>query len=241
MKKGIIAIAALALLSFGTINAQDPFDGGRFGIEVEFMPNLNGSNFFNLPYGLSGSYRLNNGDKVFVGFQLDNQNTNNGAFIDKDDEDYDKLSENYDKTTLTNVMLGVTYQHYFIKEGRIRPFAGAFASIGRGFGSRHTYTNYFNNIDNTWYYEEITQKNNNCDFTWRLGVGVGLDVYITKGLYIGTHVGIAGSMSSRLDSTIEVESDDPAVETGTTELYNKFRTGNIMTDISAKLRLGWEF
>ncbi|MBQ0015800.1 MAG: outer membrane beta-barrel protein [Bacteroidales bacterium] len=245
MKKGIIAVAALLMLTAGVATAQDQLNGGRFSMEVGFTPNLNGSNFFNLPYGIAGTYRLNNGHKLYVGLKFNHESETNGAIgLDKDNPNFDLLKENYNRSSQTVFSLTAGYMHYFKKEGRLRPYGGGFVSFTRQFAS---YKEVYNGEeDGKWYNHERTIKgfdNDDCFASFALGIcgSLGFDYYITKGIYIGAEVMLSANYESFLDLSAEYTTTFPSEKNQTNDIDVNQKTSNIGTSITTTICLGWEF
>ena len=268
MKKKVLLLAAMALMSCGIAKAQDDFNTGKWAIEMEVQPNFNASDWF-LP-NLTLGYNLDNGGQIYAQLELETHGFNQGTVGftgGADDEDYDNhYKNNYFKGTYGTVTISFGYQHFFIKEGRFRPFVNAGVGFGYSWAHMKAHRDYYH-IDD-WYQADCDINGIVCDdvndliddndllhlinnasltamkgFTLDISVGAGFDFYIYKGLYVGAELGLSYDMTWTGNATYKYSSNDPHE---TEQSYNgevalPFWESEGSHWVTPMIRLGWRF
>ncbi|MCR5588287.1 MAG: hypothetical protein K6F72_01595 [Bacteroidales bacterium] len=269
MKKVLLTLA-LAAFAFAA-NAQEATkvdDGIGVAVEVQVMPNLNGGNWFQMP-AIRGRYTLSNGDNVrlTLGF---NRHYDNGkvalaipvredyatdAAYNAAQATYEHDLNDYAKATWGNFSLGLGYEHFFVKEGRLRPYAGCDLNLTWNFARTHTFNEYgvwTSATDVNWYTTDIVTKGTAVDpvtaigydksFVWGLGAFTGVDFYLYKGLYIGAELNLGVNFEYKGNIVTTTKHTNPALTAERVdEIVRNDAGSNITYAVVPMLRLGWEF
>lgn len=264
MKKVLLTLA-LAAFAFAA-NAQEATkvdDGIGVAVEVQVVPNFNGGNWFQMPE-IRGRYTLGNGDNVrlTLGF---NRHYDNGkvalaipvredyatdALYDAAQANYEHALNNYNKTTWGNFSLGLGYEHFFVKEGRLRPYVGGALNLTWNFARTHTFTEYKSATSDDWYNTDVVIKGKAIDpsatlheksFVWGLGAFTGVDFYLYKGLYIGAELNLGVNFQYDGNIVTTTKDSNPNVDDRVDEQVRKNAGSTISYAVIPMLRLGWEF
>lgn len=267
MKKTVLFIAALALLSCGVVKAQDEFATGKFNVELQATPNINGGNWFSLK-NLNLGYALGNGDKLVIGLNLNTNSFNNrptliepvstdyattDGYNDAVD-DYNHALDDFDKGGYGTFGLTLGYNHYFVKEGRVRPYVGGALGFSTMWAHQHVFSNayyYDASFAKVWYTQEGEYAGSCTDsygihyrgFGFGIQAAAGVDFFFCKGLYIGAELGLGYTWTFAKDytSTFTTTDQRETVKEVVRSYDVKDNTGACASFITPKLRLGWTF
>ena len=270
MKKALLTLV-LATISFSfAANAQEETkktDGIGLAVELQVVPNMNGANWFRMD-GIRARYTLGNGDNVRLNLGF-NRRYDNGKAMSAvpvmDDyptvADYNLAQEYYEhnlndfnKNTWGNFTIGLGYEHFFVKEGRLRPYTGCGFNLTWNFAKSHSFDEY-DVVDGTniiWYTTDIVTSGRatnpstgavyNKSFAWGLNVFTGADFYIYKGLYIGAELNLGASFTYNGKIVRTTTNDNPALTAERIdEFTNNAASSTLNYSVIPMLRFGWEF
>jgi hypothetical protein len=218
MKK--LFIAAIAVFTFGTINAQEfkPAAGEvstEFGVTGGIMNtsfNLANQNFGNGPMFKFRYFKAENFAYRATIVLANSTNTENPS------ADVQNTNSNF------GIGLGFGFEKHFKGTDRLSPYWGTDAIIGFTSGSSESVNSALN----------VTGKTSSSDF--RIGArGVfGADYYFTKKLYVGVEAGLGIFYVSEGDTTTSL--------TGTPDVTTKGGSNfNISPELVTGVRLGFVF
>lgn len=272
MKKVLLTLSLAAFcFSFGA-NAQEKSkktDGIGLAVEIQAVPNLTGANWFQMD-AMRARYTLGNGDNVRLNLGF-NRNYDNGkvalAIPVREDyltvvdynlaqEAYEHNLKDFDKNVWGYFTIGFGYEHFFVKEGRLRPYAGCELNLTWNFANSHSFDEYgvlsTTGTDVTWYTTDIVTSGRATDpvtlnqyrksFTWGLGAFTGADFYLYKGLYIGAELNLGINFNYEGKVVRTTTNDNPALTAERVdELTNNAAGSTLNYSVIPMIRLGWEF
>jgi hypothetical protein len=223
MKKTVlllIAVIATCLMSFGQFKPESGFT-----TELQFSP------FAADPFstmGISGRYFIN--ENMAIRLNLDF-----GVSTDKEvTVGTGSMKDAITKTTNTNFGITPGFEYHFGKFERVSPYVGA--KIGFETSSEKRVEDDPNDGGS----KDVTKNwNGTGQNHFTFGVGVGTDVYIWQGLYVGAEVGFGLRTTSFKDGKM---TSTPVSGSGTTnEQINKDSGIGVGFRAEPRIRLGWCF
>lgn len=242
MKKTFMLLALAALISVSDAWAQHGPSKGSFSTEINFSPFNNDGKVFSLEngYSVKGRYFLTDKDalRLAVGFAM-----GSGKYGEKDEN-----SASYMRAKSGDFSLDLGYERHFLRKGRIDLYVGAevglhkhFASLTDEYDGRnattHTFKKKFTNHIPSGYEAYGISPDNAY-----LGIGgnlfLGIDLYLYKGLYIGTEVGLSCRSDKYNQHKMQTQTDE-----GYNELQTNFDLRNTEAGfhVEPAIRLGWTF
>ena len=270
MKKALLTLALAALSCTFVANAQEQAkktDGIGLAFEIQTVPNLTGANWFQMD-AIRARYTLGNGDNVRLNLGFD-RNFDNGKGISAvpvredyatDDafntamEYYEHNLNDFDKNTWGHFTVGLGYEHFFVKDGLLRPYAGCEFNLRWNFAKGHSFNEYdvVSGTDVTWYTTDIVTRGRafdpttatpyNKSFVWGLGVFTGVDFYLYKGLYIGAELNLGVNFEYMGDVVRTTTNDNPLLTAERVDEFTNNGAGSTLGyTVLPMLRLGWEF
>ncbi|WP_294545091.1 hypothetical protein [uncultured Bacteroides sp.] len=266
--KRLAFILLATLMMAGNTSAQHKPTKGSWSTEVQINPFDQDGETFSLD-GLKVRYFFNdkNAIRLKVGFA-----TTNSKYTDKDsDEEKGSSRDNQYDYKKGNFNIDLGYERHFNLGKRLDAYLGGSIGLGKNFAStkietysKSTYNEYNGSrITETSYTGElkngaITSSAGNNVFdqadraSWNINAAIfaGLDVYIYKGLYIGTELGIGCSSRKSLKMEFDATTISKVTSGGQTtttedtideETTDNYRTTNFKTYIEPRLRIGITF
>lgn len=233
--------------------AQNKPEQGSFGVEVQFNPFDQNGQTFKLD-GLKFRYFLTDQDAIRVKMGVD---LNHSNYTDGDEaEPGDKSKQSSFKNTYGDFSLDFGYERHFSLHKRLDLYAGGSAGFTRHFASsklkmydRQTNSIFNGQVSNgaITSSEGDVKIENMLDAVnerayWGVNAAVftGLDLYLYKGLYVGTELGL------RLQTQKSSPMHYQGMMDGGNISYDKkstdeSKTVTLKTYIEPTLRLGWTF
>lgn len=268
MKIKSIILAAAVLLSFGAANAQDDFGQGKWSVELQMTPNVTGGNWFTFEQ-IELNYTLGNKDQVFTYIGINTERTNDrsdlmvpnalnyatDALYNSAMDAYNHHKNDYSKEFVGDFWIAGGYQHYFITEGRFRPFANAAIGVEFGWGRQKVHTENYDFVNDEWYTEDLVVRGAtgvNMStmsytpqrfFSFWIEACAGFDFYLYKGLYVGTEFGVvhggswAGDCSANFTTTHSTATDKSIDY----EVDRNASGVSIYEWINPTITIGWHF
>lgn len=268
MKKLLFVLIMVVMVS-GTVSAQQKPVKGSFGTEIQFNPFDQDGKTFQLD-GLKFRYFISDRDAIRLKFGI---TSNNGKFTDSDSEEENEIKSSYKdeyKYTTGDFKLDLGYERHFDLAKRLNIYVGGSVGFQTHFastkidsyseeidGSNSTSTKFNGKIKKGAILPSaitgdlnpenlLAKVNDNATSGARFAIFTGLDLYVYKGLYIGTEFGLSLATESTRKAKYTGEAIVKSQNQSTTTEYEgkmtkKFRQTDIKTYIEPVLRLGWTF